>query len=217
MTKVMIIGAGGHGREVADILRHQQAQGEDIIPYGFIDDNKSLHGSELEGLAVLGDWAWLENAERENVAVICAVGLPEPRKALVRRAEDLGLSFANAISPLAYISPSAKIGKGVMIFPFAAVSTSTEIGDHACINGLSLVGHDSQIGPYASVAPGVTIAGNVTIGEGCWIGMGANVVQGTTIGEWSFITVGAAVVRDVPGHMVAAGVPARSIRKRQTI
>ncbi len=215
MKNIIIIGAGGHGREVADILRQQQAHGGKFNLYGFVDDNDNLHGKQIDGLTVLGGWSWLEKAKREEISVICAVGLPEVRKRVVSRALDLGLSFASAVSPLAYVSPSAKIGQGVMIFPFAGVSTATEISDHVSIHGMSLVGHDTKIGRYAAISPGVNLAGAVSVGEGCWLGIGANVIQGITIGEWSFVSVGAAVTRDVLSRVVAAGVPARAIKKRE--
>src|SRR2546423_8745121 len=80
MKKIVIIGAGGHGREVADMLRHQQTQANNLVLLGFIDDNEALHGRQIEGLTVLVGWSWLESAECDEISVICAVGLPEVRK-----------------------------------------------------------------------------------------------------------------------------------------
>ena len=214
MKKVVIIGAGGHGREVADVLRLQQERETNFPLHGFVDDDASLHGRLIDGLKVLGDWSWFERANREEVSVICAVGLPEVRKSLTERAGSLGLSFASAISPLAYISPRAKIGRGVMIFPFTFVSTATEIGDHAIVHTPSFIGHDTKISPYTTICPGVSIAGNISIGEGCWIGIGSSIIQGKTIGDWSYIGAGAAVTQDLPSHVVAVGVPARPIKAR---
>ncbi len=217
MKKIVIVGAGGHGREVADILRHQQTQTADLAVHGFVDEDEALHGRQIEGLTVLGGWSWLEKAKGEEISVICAVGLPEVRKRLVSRAESLGLSFANAISPLAHISPRARIGKGVMIFPFASVGTNTEIGDQAIINGMSLLAHDVKIGNYAVISPGSSVGGNASIGEGCWIGIGANINPRVNVGAWSLIGSGATVIRDIPDHVVAVGVPAKSIKKREIV
>jgi sugar O-acyltransferase (sialic acid O-acetyltransferase NeuD family) len=217
MKKIVIVGAGGHGREVADILRHQQTQSADFGVLGFVDGDETLHGREIDGLTVLGGWSWLESARCEEMAVICAVGLPEVRKRLVSRAESLGLSFANAISPLAHVSPRARIGRGVMIFPFASLSTNTEVGDHAIINGSASLAHDVTIGSYAVISPGSSLAGNVSIGEGCWIGVGVNVNPSVSIGEWSLIGSGATVIHDVPGHVVAVGVPAKPIKNRGSV
>jgi sugar O-acyltransferase (sialic acid O-acetyltransferase NeuD family) len=216
MKKIVIVGAGGHGREVADILRHQQTQAADFAVLGFIDDDEALHGRQIEGLTVLGGWSWLEQAKREEISVICAVGLPEVRKRLVSRAESLGLSFANAISPLAHVSPLARIGQGVMIFPFSSVSTNTEVGDHAIVNGMSLLAHDVKIGSYAVISPGSCLAGKACVGEGCWIGIGVNINPSVSVGAWSLIGSGATVIRDIPGHVVAVGVPAKAIKNRET-
>jgi len=215
MKKIVIIGAGGHGREVADILRHQQTQAPNLVLPGFIDDDEALHGKEIEGLTVLGGWSWLERAERDKISVICAVGLPDVRLRLVRRAESLGLSFANAISPLAHISPQARLGHGVMIFPYAFVSVNSDVGNHVVINGMSWIAHDVKIGSYAVISPGSSVAGNASIGEGCWISMGVTVNQSVSVGRWSIVGSGAAVVRDIPDHVVAVGVPARSIKTRE--
>jgi sugar O-acyltransferase (sialic acid O-acetyltransferase NeuD family) len=216
MKKIVIVGAGGHGREVADILRHQHARATDFSLLGFVDEDEALHGRQIEGLTVLGSWSWLEKAKREEISVICAVGLPEVRKRLVSRAESLGLSFANAISPLAHVSPLARIGQGVMIFPFSSVSTNTEVGDHAIVNGMSLLAHDVKIGSYAVISPGSCLAGKASVGEGCWIGIGVNINPSVSVGAWSLIGSGATVIRDIPGHVVAVGVPAKAIKNRET-
>ena len=215
MKKVVIIGAGGHGREVVEILRHQQEREKSFTLHGFVDDNASFHGKLMDGLKILGGWSWFERAEREEVSVICAAGSPEVRRRLAQRAESLGLSFASAVSPLAYISPHAKIGKGVMIFPFAFVSNATRIGDHAILHVSSFIGHDTKIGRYSMISPGANVAGNVSVGEGCWLGIGSSIIQGKAVGEWSFIGAGAAVTRDVPSRVVAVGVPAKPIKARE--
>lgn len=212
MPKVVIIGAGGHAREVLDILLTCRANGHEIEPLGFIDENPDNHGRVLDGFPVLGDFRWFEGVDRNEVEVICAVGTPQVCRKLVRKAQDLGLRFANAISPQAYISPHARIGQGVMIFPNVIVNTGAIIGDHVILNVAVTVSHDTVVGDFCNINPGVHLAGNVTVGEGCYIGMGANVIQGITIGPWSIIGAGAAVVGDIPPHVTAVGVPARVIK-----
>ena len=175
MKKIVIIGAGGYGREVAELLLHQHTKEKAFTIEGFIDDNTSLHGKQINNLTVLGDWSWLEKAKRHETSVICAVGFPETRKILAERAEKLGFSFASVISPQAYISPRAKIGKGVIIFPFTFIDTSVEIGDHSIVYAPSFIGHDTVISNFITICPGVNIAGNVSVGEGCWIGIGSSI------------------------------------------
>jgi sugar O-acyltransferase (sialic acid O-acetyltransferase NeuD family) len=213
MKRVVIIGAGGHAREVADTLRHQSQSQNGLTVLGFVVEDLDLLDGATNDLPVLGDWSWLEDADRRDLAVICAVGAPDVRKRLVERALSIGLSFTNAISSRAYVSPDAKIGQGIMIFPNSFVSTNSFIGDHAIINAGSTISHDTRVDPYVTVAPGVHVAGNVALGEGCYLGIGSSVIDRVSIGAWTTIGAGAVVTRDVPGNVTAVGVPAKVIKK----
>jgi UDP-perosamine 4-acetyltransferase len=209
VKRVVIIGAGGHGREVADILRPQ------IELIGFIDDRSEIHGNDIEGLRVLGDWSWFEGVDRSEIAVVCAVGSPDLCRRLTGRAESLGLTFASAISPLAHISSVARLGDGVTAFPHAVINTGAVVESYSILNIGATVSHDTRIGRYSNINPGVHLAGNVTIGEGCYIGMGANVIQGLSIGAWSVVGAGAVVTRDIPTRVTAVGVPARIVKEER--
>jgi sugar O-acyltransferase (sialic acid O-acetyltransferase NeuD family) len=210
--RVVIIGAGGHGREVAEILQHQARNGDNLEVVGFVDDDQTLRGKKAGGLPVLGDWRWFEGVDRTEVGVICAVGSPNICKLLTDRANGLGLSLVSAISPQALISPSAHFGKGVTIFPNVVVNTEVKIADSCILNVNVTVSHDTMIGRYCNINPAVNLAGNVIVGEGCYVGMGAKVIQGISIGDWSVVGAGAVVVRDIPGSVTAVGVPARIIK-----
>lgn len=212
MKRVVIIGAGGHAREVAEILRQQTA--EELTILGYLVDDKDNAGAMIGGLRVLGDWSSLEGVDRSELFLICAVGLPDIRKQLVERAQAKGFRFTNAVSPLAYVSPAAKLGGGVMVFPFSHISAGCTIMDHAIINTGATLSHDTSVGAYGTFSPGVHVAGNVSIGEGSFLGIGACVVQGVTIGSWSTVGAGAAVIRDLPANVTAVGVPAQVIRSR---
>src|ERR1041384_4989444 len=166
--RVVIIGAGAHGREVAEILRHQAQQGDEILPLGFVDDDRSLHGRVLDELPVLGAWSWFEGVDRSEIAVICASGFSATRQQMIERAQARGLSFANAISPMAYVSPHAQIGQGVVLYPNSTACRGALIGEHVLINVGAIVSHDTEVGRCSTLNPGVNLAGNVTIGEGCY-------------------------------------------------
>ncbi|MEE2710452.1 MAG: acetyltransferase [Gemmatimonadota bacterium] len=215
MKHVVIIGAGGHGREVLDILRHQMERTSDLSVLGFIDETPDTAGKMIDGAEILGDWDWFETADLDNVYVVCAVGKPAVAARLAERANSLDLSFINVISPLAYISPFATLAHGVAVFPNVIVNTGVSVGSHCILNVGSTVSHDTKIGRYSNINPGAHLAGNVSIGEGCYIGMAANVIQGTSIGEGTVIGAGATVIRDTPANVTAVGVPARVIRKRE--
>ncbi len=215
MKQVVIIGAGGHGREVAEILRHQVRRGMGLSVLGFVDDDRSLHGQQVDGLPVLGDWTWFQCINRNEVSVICAVGLPHVCRRLVQRAQALGLSFVNAVSPLAHISAMACVGPGVTIFPHVVVNSGARLYGHCILNIGVSISHDTSVGSYCNLNPGVHVAGNVSIGEGCYIGMGANIIQGRSIGPWTTVGAGAAVIRDLPANVTAVGVPAKVIKTQE--
>ena len=215
MKRVVVIGAGGQGREVADILRHQARADGQIEPLGFVDDNRDLRGRRLDSLPVLGDWSWFEGAAREDLAVVCAVGSPGICRRLVERARAMGLSFASAISPLAHISPFARLGEGVTIFPNVVINTGAFVDSYSILNVAVVVSHDATVCRHSNINPGAHLAGNVTIGEGCYVGMGTNVIQGRSIGAWSVIGAGSVVTRNLPPNVTAVGVPAKIIKTRE--
>lgn len=196
---------------MADVLQQQR----DLHLEGFIDDDQALWDTEVGGLPVLGGLSWLEGAEPRDYRVACAIGRPELRKRIIQHVEGLHFTMIGAISPLAYVSPEARLGKGVTILPFAAIGPSAFIGDHSFLYYSAVVAHDSRIGAYSILCPGSQIAGGVTIGEGCWLGISSTVIQGITIGTWSYIAAGATVTSDLPAGVLAGGVPARVMRQEK--
>jgi sugar O-acyltransferase (sialic acid O-acetyltransferase NeuD family) len=217
MKRVVIIGAGGHGSEVAAIIRHQSQNEHGPAFLGFVVESEYLPERRDPGLPILGDWSWFEKADRADLAVICAIGDPAVRKRTVERAQSLGLSFTNAISPAAHVLPEAKIGKGVMVFPHAVISRNVLLADHSVVNSGSTLAHDTSLGRYGTISPGVHLAGNVSVGEGSYLGIGASVIQHVSIGPWTTIGAGAVVADDMPGNVLAVGVPARIIRTKRRI
>jgi UDP-perosamine 4-acetyltransferase len=215
MKHIVILGAGGHGREVAEILFHQARVTGDINVLGFVDDDPGLGGRCLAGLPILGDWSWFQGVDRTEIGVLCAVGQPRVCKRLAERAETLGLTFVSAISPLAHISAHARMGRGVTTFPNVVVNTDADLGDHAIMNLAATASHDVQIGRYCNINPGTHLAGRVTIGEGSYVGMGTNVIQGVSVGSWSTIGAGSVVLRDLPSGATAVGIPAQVIKQNE--
>jgi sugar O-acyltransferase (sialic acid O-acetyltransferase NeuD family) len=215
VKQIVIIGAGGHGREVAEILRHQSQTDPKLELLGFIDDDLSLKGQVRDGLPILGDWSWFNGIDKDSIAVICAVGMPSTNRRLAQRARAYGLQFTNAISPLSCISDYASIGEGVTLFPYVVVNTGSRIEDHCILNVGVTVSHDTVLGRYSNVNPGAHLAGNVTVGEGCYIGMGTNVIQGRTLGAWTTVGAGAVVTQSLPPNVTAVGIPTRVIKVKE--
>ena len=213
--RVVIIGAGGHAREVADILRRPAREGSGLRLVGFVADDPENYPAEVGGVPFLGDWSWFDTAEREGLAVICAVGLPQLRRHLVGRASARGLPFASAVSPLACVSPEASLGEGLMVFPHAFVSAGSSLGDHSVVNVGASVSHDTRVGRFATLGPGVRVAGRANVGEGCYLGVGSSVIDRVSVGDWTTVGGGACVTGDLPENVTAVGVPARVVKVKE--
>lgn len=203
MSGILILGAGGHAKVVADIL---MCQGRHVI--GFLDDNPALWDTSSLGLPILGRID--AYAEYSPDGLIIGIGRNRIRQAV---AERLGLEaeklWTNAIHPGAIIAPSVQLGKGIAIMAGAVINPEATIGDHAIINTGATVDHDCGIGAFCHIAPGVHLAGNVRIGEGTLVGIGCAAIPGCAVGDWSTIGAGAVIVQDIPGSVTAMGTPAR--------
>jgi sugar O-acyltransferase (sialic acid O-acetyltransferase NeuD family) len=200
---VLILGAGGHGKVVADILQCQ-----DIKSIGFLDDNPKLWKTEYFGLPVLGPISDLHQYHPKGI--IAGIGSNKIRKKIVATIEaEYNSLWVNAVHPRATIAASVRLGYGVVIAAGAVVNADTIIGNHVVVNTSATVDHDCVIEDYVHVAPGAHLAGTIHVEEGALIGIGASVIPNLSIGSWAIIGAGASVVRNVPPDVTAKGVPAR--------
>jgi sugar O-acyltransferase (sialic acid O-acetyltransferase NeuD family) len=195
VSRIVIVGAGGQGAIVADMLR-------DAI--GFVDDSRT--GNVL-GLPVFGTLASLGAIEHD--AIIVAIGDNRLRRTITEQLLATGERLATAIHPFSSIAASATIGDGAMISAGAIILPRAVIGRGALVNTKASIDHDSAIGDYAHVSAGATVGANVRIGEAALIALGASVISGCSVGARSVIGAGAVVVRDVADDVVAFGVPAK--------
>ncbi len=196
MKRIAIIGAGGHGAVVADILGERAA--------GFVDESPSLHGTVVLGLPVFASLA-----EVEHDGVIVAIGDTAVRRAVTERVVRAGERLATAIHPFASVARTAAIGEGAMLCAGAIVSPRTVLGRGVLLNTKTSIDHDCVIGDFVHIAPGATLGGDVRVGAETFVGPGATVSAGIRIGARAVIGAGAVVVRDVPDDVTAWGVPAR--------
>ncbi len=207
---VIIVGAGGHGKVVLDILR---AAGKDK-PIGFVDADASLVGTNIGGLPVLGLPNILPRLRQQKArGAIIAIGDNRTRLEYAGVLKEQGFELINAIHPTASIAPTATLGVNVVISAQATVCTEVTLGDSVIVNTAAVVDHECLVAPGVHVCPGAHLAGRVRVGEGSFIGLGANIIQCLTIGEFATIGAGAVVIVDVPDHATVVGVPARVIKK----
>jgi len=212
-SKLIIWGASGHARVVADIIRVAGAY--EIA--GFLDDQHPENaGKSFEGSTILGGRECLRaQRERGVTHLIVAFGHCAGRLDAALFAVSQGLTLATAIHPSAVIASSAHIGIGTVIAANAVVNPHASIGQSVIINTSASIDHDCVIQDGVHIAPGVRASGRVWVGEASWIGVGATIVDGRTIGHRTIIGAGAVVVDDIPSDVVAYGVPARVIRRNE--
>lgn len=206
---VIVYGASGHGRVVADALR---AGGLEVE--GFVDDDPKRKDSS--DAKILGDGEWLiARAKRSPIAVALGVGDNLARRAIAVRCATAGAQLLTAVHPSAAIAPSAKISPGVAVMAQAVVNADALIGVGAIINTGAIVEHDCHVGNFAHLSPKAAIGGHVKVGELSWLGIGCSVIPGIEIGTGSIVGAGATVVHNVDNLIVVVGTPARVLRKLQ--
>ena len=208
---ILIIGAGGHGQVVADILLQMQAECADLQPLGFLDDNPAILGEEYLGLPVLGPEKSLSIIDHD--AVIVAIGNNWTRQKLFQKFMNQGEQFVTALHPKAIIAPNVQIGPGCMIMAGAIVNTGSSIARNTILNTASTVDHHSRIAAHVHIAPGAHLGGEVTIQEGALIGIGATIMPRRTVGNWAVVGAGSLVHSNVPDNATVAGVPARVLKE----
>lgn len=213
MKRVVVIGAGGFGREVLEVFKDQNKIEEQWEILGFVDDNQEMSGKIFNGYPVLGNPSWLVQNGR-SVGCVCAIAEPSVKKRVVEYLDNIGVSFYNAIHPSVIMSEYVCLGSGVIICAGSILTTNIKIGNHVIININSTVGHDTIIEDYCSLMPTVIINGNNHLRKGVYVGTGATFIQNISVGEWTTIGAGAVVVRDIESNVVAVGTPARVTKRK---
>jgi sugar O-acyltransferase (sialic acid O-acetyltransferase NeuD family) len=195
-----LIGAGGHGLVVLDVLLKQG-----IHIDGFIDSTAKT--DPIRGISCSPQ---AETTIGEADQIIISIGSNAIRKKLA--AAHAG-RFLTAIHPTAVIDETATIGEGSVVMAAAVLNARVSIGRHVIINTGAIVEHECVIADYAHISPNATLCGNVHVGEGSQVGAGAVVIPNIRIGSGSMIGAGSVVIRDVPNNTLVFGNPARVIKE----
>ena len=209
--EIVIVGAGGHGREVLDVLRAQDPDCETLKFAGFISDDKPdpqiLAKIEANWLGTVDDFL----ANTNNMGFVIGIGDPATRKDLAGRLENQGLVPVTLIHPSATFGSDVFLGVGVVIAAHVSVTTNVHIGDHSHLNLNSTVRHDCRISHCVTLSPSCSVSGNVTLREQVLLGANCTILQGLTVGEGSVVGAGAVVTANVPENTTVVGVPARPL------
>lgn len=209
MKDIVIIGAGGFGREVAWLIEDINKVNKEWNIVGFVDDNESIQGTEINGYKVVGNIEWLKNQEFN---VVNAIGDPIVKKKIMKRLEWSKNSYPVLIHPSVIYSDRVSFGEGSIICAGTIITVDIKIGKHVIINLDATIGHDAVLGDYTTVLPSVNVSGFVETGECVSIGTGSAIIQGVKIGANTTIGAGAVVVKDLPANCTAVGVPAKPIK-----
>jgi sugar O-acyltransferase (sialic acid O-acetyltransferase NeuD family) len=212
-TPLVLIGAGGHGREVLDVVEAVNAGGADYDLVGMVADRADAALLARRGVHHLGVVDELISgsiaAVPAGAELVVAIGDPEARHALTERLSAAGWAWAAAlVHPVASIGADVELGRGVVVAAGARVTTNVRIGDHAQLNVNAVVSHDCRLGAHATLSPGALVNGSVHLGLGAFLGTGSVVTPGRRVGDWAIVGAGAVVVADVPAGVTAIGVPA---------
>ncbi len=205
---IAVMSWGGQGRVALDA-----AAAAGLRVTAVLDD--SAGGvTARSGVPIVGvpdDWA------EQPAGSVFMVAMGDTRMRLrIGRAMESGGAVATVRHPGAWVSPSARLGRGVILLHGATVHVDCSIGDFCIINANASLDHDARLEASVSVGPGVTFPGTVTCLEGASIGAGAVVLPGRTVGRYAVVGAGAVVTKDVPDGATVAGNPARVIESRQT-
>ena len=205
---VVIIGAGGSGREALDVLRDLRERGDDLDFLGFLDDGHP-DAARLGriGAACLGPVSTLARLPA-GVRYCVGIGDGATRRRIDAYASGLGLRAVTLVHPAATIGRDVRLGDGAVLWPGAHVTTNVTIGRQVHLSRNSTVGHDAVLGDYVTIMPLVSVSGDVELADEVTMGTGATVIQGRRVGRGSVVGAGAAVVRDIPPGVVAVDVPA---------
>jgi len=209
--KLIIIGAGGCGREVAQIATDiQRTNTTDWELYGFIDDNPNALDNVDCNVSLLGNIQ--EWVPKEDELFICAIGNPTLREKLTVILEEKGANFTSLIHPTVIIASSARYEPGLVVYPFTSISVNTNIGKHVLINMHNAVGHDACIGSYSVLSSFCDITGHVHIGKKVFLGSHVSVAPGLKIGDNANVGLGSVVVSSIKEGKHVFGNPARMLK-----
>jgi len=209
MEDIVIIGAGGFGREVAWLIEDINRESKKWSIVGFVDDDQSIQGTELNGYKVVGNIDWLK---KQELYVVNAIGDPVTKKRIIEKLDGSKNQYPVLIHPSVIYSDSVNFGEGSIICAGNIITVNIEIGKHVIVNLDCTIGHDAIIGAYSTILPSVNVSGFVKTEECVSVGTGSAIIHGVNIGKNTVIGAGAVVVKDLPANCTAVGSPAKPIK-----
>lgn len=203
--RLVLVGAGGAGREVHALVRSSPrfVETEQVAEIVFVDDVVDRPGLPAPVVSTVDDY---RPGDRD--IVLCTIGEPRSRAAVVRRLEAVGARFATFVHDAAVLLPGSSIGAGSIVYPFAVVSTDVVVGRHAWLSTAAVLGHDVTVGDVVTLSSSSQLLGHVAVGDGAFVACGAIVVPGVEVGADARVGAGSVVLRRVKPGTTVFGTPA---------
>ena len=200
MNRLIVVGAGGHGKVVADI-----ALKNGYTDIYFLDD--SMFG-ECMGFPIIGNIGYIEKLNAEDTDFVIGIGDNYTRK---RIAQKYSVNWVSIVHPSAQIAVGVDLGKGTVVMANAVINPCAHVGEHCIINTAAIVEHDNIIGDYVHISPGAKLGGTVNVGDLSQIGIGSTVRNNMRICANCLIGAGTVVVNDIEEEGTYVGIPARKL------
>lgn len=210
MKDIVIIGAGGFGREIAWLIEDINKIEDKYRLLGFIDDGKDKN-QIINGYQVLGGMEILK--ELKDICFVVAIGSAKLKKVLAEKAILFGANPVTLVHPTVQLSPNNYLGKGVIICAGTILTVNTKINDFVTLNLACTVGHDTNIGNYTTIYPSVSISGNCEIDELSEIGTRTAIIQGVKLGKEVITGAGSVIIKDVKAASTIVGVPGQVVKR----
>ena len=202
LQRLLIVGAGGFGREVHSWLMHIPPENRNWYFGGFLDDKK--RGDHI--VSTIYDY----KSQNDDV-LCCGMGDPKTKKKVYLDLLDKNCNFYTLIHPSVIIGDNVQLGKGCILCPNVVITCNVNIGDFTTINVSSSVGHDASIGRWSTISGHCDITGFASLEEGVFLGSGARIIPEVQIGAFSKIGAGSVVTRKVEANKFFFGNPATEI------
>ena len=208
MSKLVLIGGGGHCKSVLDVALRMNLF-EDIV----ITDPDVKPGTQILGCSVVGSDDRLEQLRQEGFdhafITVGSVRVDPLREKLVHKVSSLGFMFPIIQDLSAIVADSAAVGEGTFIGKNVVINAEARIGRHCIINTGAIIEHECNISDFSHISVGTTLCGKVQIGRNCMIGSRSTVIQCVNVGNSCVVGAGTVVNKDLPDDCTAVGVPAR--------
>ncbi|MFP4674217.1 MAG: acetyltransferase [Opitutales bacterium] len=211
--KLLIVGAGGFGREVLAWAQAHPDCGARWTISGFLDDNPSALDGYEYATSITGTIR--DHKPARDELFVCAIGTPSIKRNVCESLRERGAEFIRLVHPSVILGAHVSLGEGVVLCPRVTLTAEVVVGDFVCINCHSSAGHDTHIGAWSTISGHCDLTGGARIGREVLLGSGARILPGKSVGDGALVGAGSVVLRSVKPEQKVFGNPARAFEQPQ--